>query len=182
MKKATMPSTATPPATLNPTMVDVDTPESSLLLSEAAVLLEVAVPAVAVGVSDTIWMMVSPAALVVVSEDGVGVGVLDAGAVLEAGAVVGPLEAGDDDAGEELGVDEEAGLVVVVVVVEGAAVGVELGEVVVPAGVVLVVVGLGVALVAAAGVVDTAGADGVLESSPSPNIPARLSALSTSRR
>lgn len=107
---------------------------------------------------------------------------MDAGAVLEAGAVVGPLEAGDDDAGEELGVDEEAGLVVVVVVVEGAAVGVELGEVVVPAGVVLVVVGLGVALVAAAGVVDAAGADGVLESSPSPNIPARLSALSTSRR
>ena len=103
MKKATMPRTATPPATLRPTMVLVETPSSSsLLLFEPALeAVELAALAEAVGVSEMIWTTVEPCASVVTMDDGAAVGELAA-----------PLEPGeeaavvDDEPAEDCVVEE----------------------------------------------------------------------------
>lgn len=164
MKNATMPRTATPPATLNPTIVDVDTPESSFeslpLFEPAAVLVELAALADPVTVSEIICTNVEPAALVVTTDEGVGVGVTDA-PVFDAAADVGEL-LGEEAAAEDWVVEEAAVLESDVdedeldVVVDE----VELEVVVVE----LVAVELGV----------DATAVELVSSSPPPSIPARL--------
>ena len=160
MKKATMPRTATPPATLRPTMVLVETPSSSslLLLEPALEAVELAALAEAVGVSEMIWTTVEPCASVVTMDDGVGVA---EAAALEPGeeAAVVVDEPADDWVVEELWLE----VVVDEAVVEDAVVLVGVSDEVVEVDVAL-----------DAELVVEPAASPVLESSPKPNTPARL--------